>query len=108
MSKKTCKFNLNVATRLILLMYLPEQGSVIEMISKRNIRKKIDFSSQEADDYKIRNEEGRIVWSPDAPVIEVEFTDSEIEFLKSLIDKLDKSGLITDNILDFIEAILNN
>lgn len=34
MSKDTCKFNLNVATRLMLLMNLPEQGSVIEMISK--------------------------------------------------------------------------
>lgn len=43
MSKGTCKFNLNVATRLMLLMNLPEQGSVIEMISKRNIRKKLTF-----------------------------------------------------------------
>lgn len=43
MSKDTCKFNLNVATRLMLLMNLPEQGSVIEMISKRNIRKKLTF-----------------------------------------------------------------
>lgn len=53
-------FNLNVATRLMLLMNLPEQGSVTEMISKRNVRKKIDFSSQEFDDYGIKNEEGRI------------------------------------------------
>lgn len=102
------KFNVNVATRLMLLMNLPEQGSVTEMISKRNVRKKIDFSSQEVDDYEIKSEEERIKWAPDAPSIEVEFTDSEIEFLKSLIDKLDKSGLITDNILDFVEAILNN
>lgn len=92
----------------MLLMNLPEQGSVVEMISKRNIRKKIDFSSQEVEDLHIKNEEGRITWSSDAPTIEVEFTDSEIELLKSLIDKLDKSGQITDNILDFIEAILNN
>jgi hypothetical protein len=28
--------------------------------------------------------------------------------LKSLIDKLDKSGLITDNILDFVEKILKD
>lgn len=101
MSKDTCKFNLNVATRLMLLMNLPEQGSVIEMISKRNIRKKIDFSSEE-------NEDGRITWSSEAPSIEVEFTDSEINLLKSLIDKLDKSGLITDNILDFVEKILKD
>lgn len=108
MSKQTRKFNLNVAVRLMLLMNLPEQGSVTEMILKRNVRKKIDFSSKEVEDYKIKNGDGRIIWSQDASCIEVEFTDSEIEFLKSLIDKLDKSGLITDNILDFIEEILNN
>ena len=60
MSKDTCKFNLNVATRLMLLMNLPEQGSVIEMISKRNIRKKIDFSSEELEDLNIKSEDGRI------------------------------------------------
>ena len=108
MSKDTCKFNLNVATRLMLLMNLPEQGSVIEMISKRNIRKKIDFSSEELEDLNIKSEDGRITWSSEAPLIEVEFTDNEINLLKSLIDKLDKSGLITDNILDFIEKILKD
>ena len=55
------KFKLNVATRLVLLMNLPEQGSVIEMISKRNIRNKIDFSSKELEDDNIRNENGKIV-----------------------------------------------
>jgi hypothetical protein len=41
-----------------------------------------------------------------APEIEVEFTEGEIKFLKTIIDKLDKSGLITDNILDFVEKII--
>lgn len=103
---KTYKFKLNVATRLVLLMNLPEQGSVVEMISKRNIRNKIDFSSKEVEDYKIRNEDGKIVWALEAPILEFEFTDSEVSFLKLLVDKLDKSGLITDNILDFIEELL--
>ena len=40
---KMKKIDLNVATRLMLLMNLPEQGSVTEMISKRNVRKKIIF-----------------------------------------------------------------
>lgn len=101
------KFKLNIATRIVLLTNLPEQGSVVEMISKRNIRHKIDFSSQEMEDYKIEQKEGRISWNPEAPNKDVEFTDSEIEFLKSLVDKLDKSGAITDNILDFVEAILS-
>lgn len=47
MSEKPNQFKLNVATRLMLLMNLPEQGSVVDMISKRNVRKKIDFSSEE-------------------------------------------------------------
>ena len=32
----------------------------IKMISKRNIRKKIDFSSEELEDLNIKNEDGRI------------------------------------------------
>jgi hypothetical protein len=40
MSKDTCKFNLNVATRLMLLMNLPE--------------------SEELEDLNIKNEDGRI------------------------------------------------
>lgn len=108
MNTQKSKFNLNVAVRLVLLMNLPEQGSVTDMISKRNIRGKIDLSSSEVDDYKIKNEEGRVVWATDAPSIEVEFTDSEIKFLKALINKLDESGAVTDNILDFAEDILKS
>lgn len=108
MNTQKSKFNLNVAVRLVLLMNLPEQGSVTDMISKRNIRGKIDLSSSEVDDYKIKNEEGRVVWATDAPSIEVEFTDSEIKFIKALINKLDESGAVTDNILDFAEDILKS
>lgn len=106
MSKtKMKKIDLNVATRLMLLMNLPEQGSVTEMISKRNVRKKIDFSSEEVEALKIENKDNKIVWLPEKELLTVEFTDSEVDFLKSLIDKLDKAGSITDNILDFVEAI---
>ena len=100
------QFNLNVATRLTLLMHLPEQGSVTDMIAKRNVRKKIDLSSQEVEDYKVINKDGRVQWSSSAPSIEVEFTKSEIEFLKGIIKKLDESGSVTDNILEFAEAVL--
>lgn len=51
---------LNVATRLTLLMSLPEQGTVTEMISKRNVRKKIDFSSDEVEAIKLTTGEGKV------------------------------------------------
>lgn len=54
---------------------------------------------------KIENKDNKIVWLPEKELLTVEFTDSEVDFLKSLIDKLDKAGSITDNILDFVEAI---
>lgn len=100
------KFNLNVATRLIILINLPEQGSVVDMIAKRNVRKKIDFSSKEVEDYKIKNSDGKIEWAPDTPTVEVEFNDSEVSLLKGIIEKLDKSSAVTDSILDFAEEIM--
>ncbi len=100
------KLKLNIATRLILLVNLPEQGSVVDMISKRNVRRKIDFSSEEMESAKINITEDKVTWDPSAVSIEVEFTESEISFLKDIIDKLDKAGNITDNILDFCEQIL--
>lgn len=100
------KLKLNIATRLILLVNLPEQGSVVDMISKRNVRRKIDFSSEEMESAKINITEDKVTWDPNAVSIEVEFTESEVNFLKDIIDKLDKAGNVTDNILDFCEQIL--
>lgn len=105
MDTKTNKFKLSIATRLVLLISLPEQGSVTEMISKRNVRSKIDFSSKEVEEYKLKTIDDKISWSMDAPEVEIEFTDTEIEFLKKIVDDLDKSGKITDGILDFVEMI---
>lgn len=102
------KFKLNVATRLMLLIKLPEQGSVVEMITKRNIRKKIDFSSEEMEELKINSNDGKITWYNEKEPIEVTFNTDEINLIKQIIKILDESGLVTDNILDFIEDIQNS
>nr|DAE74418.1 MAG TPA: hypothetical protein [Bacteriophage sp.]DAI57899.1 MAG TPA: hypothetical protein [Caudoviricetes sp.]DAQ87809.1 MAG TPA: hypothetical protein [Caudoviricetes sp.]DAV54160.1 MAG TPA: hypothetical protein [Caudoviricetes sp.] len=39
--------------------------------------------------------------------IEVEFNDSETEFLRTVINIMDQKHVITDNILDFVELIQN-
>lgn len=100
------KINVNVPVRLMLLMNLPEQGSVLEMIAIRNLRKKIDFSSEEVEEISMKSAEGRITWNTEkAKDAEIEFSESEIEVINKVIDKLDKSGQITEALLDFIEAI---
>ena len=98
---------MNVASRLIILINLPEQGSVVEMISKRNITKKIDFTSEEVELLKFKNEDGKISWSNEIDSIDVEFNNDEITLLKTIISVLDKNGNITDSILDFAAEIQN-
>lgn len=99
-------FKLTTAVRLMLLMNLPDQGSVVDMITKRNIRKKIDFSSEEMEKLKITSKDGKISWANNEDPKEVEFTENEISFIKNIIEKLDSSQSITDNILDFASEIL--
>lgn len=103
---KQKKFTLNVATRLVLLMNLPEQGSVTEMINKRNVRKKIDFSSEEMAELGMKEDNGKIVWNPDNGMIDVCFTEEETKFLKDVVTKISDSKKINDSILDFAEEIL--
>ena len=98
---------MNVATRLVILINLPEHGSVVEMISKRNIIKKVDFTSEEVESLKFKNEDGKIFWTNEIKPIDVEFNNEEINFLKNIINQLDKDGNITDSILDFAAEIQN-
>lgn len=97
---------LNVMSRIIILTNLPEQGSVVEMVAKRNIRKKVDFTSDELDKLNFKTNDDKLTWDTDFDV-EIEFADSEIDLLKNIVNRLSESGLITDQILDFAEFILN-
>ena len=44
---------------------------------------------------------------PNVEDIEIEFNDSETEFLRTVINIMDQKHVITDNILDFVELIQN-
>lgn len=97
---------MNIASRLAVLNNLPTQGSVLEMISKRNIRKKIDFSSEEIEKINLKEGKGVITWSSETDSdLDIEFNDSELELLKSIVKIMDDKHIITDNILDFVEEI---
>lgn len=93
-------------SRIIILTNLPEQGSVVEMVAKRNIRKKVDFTSDELDKLNFKTNDDKMTWDTNFDV-EIEFADSEIDLLKNIVNRLSESGLITDQILDFAEFILN-
>lgn len=95
---------LNVLTRLMLLNNLPEQGSLEKMINRRNIKDKIIFSSEEFDKLGLKSSDVGVTWKP-IDDIEVEFTNTEILFIKEILDKMSDDGLISEGIIDFALAI---
>lgn len=91
---------LNIKERLMMLELLPEKGALLTMTNKRNIIKKIDFTSKEIETFEIKQDEKGIHWKNEAKPKEVEFNSEEIKLLKEAVDKLDSEGAITDTLFD--------
>lgn len=91
---------LNVVTRLSLLSNLPEQGSLEQMLNKRNVRNKITFSSEELEKMNLETSEQGIKWTP-IDDVDVDFTNTELKYLKHVIDTISEKGLINEGIVDF-------
>lgn len=94
-------FKLNVITRLLLFNNMPENGSIEEMINKRNVRDKITFSSEELDKLQLKTNENGITFQP-IDDLEVEFTNTEIKFLNDVMEKISEKGLFVEASLDFV------
>lgn len=54
-------FKMNVLVRLMLLNNLPENGTLEEMLNKRNLRNKISFNSEELDKLDLKTKDQGVV-----------------------------------------------
>ena len=70
------------------------------MTNKRNILKKIDFSSEEIENYEIKQTEKGINWKNEKEPKDVDFNSEELKVLKDSVDELDRNNAITDHIFD--------
>lgn len=100
------KLTLSVADRLSLLMNLPEKGSVTEMLAKRALQHKLDFSGEELDKFKIKSKDGVVTWDNSVKTNELEFAKSELDYMKTVVDKMSENKQITDAFLDTAQKIL--
>ena len=91
---------LNIKDRLMMLELLPEKGALLTMTNKRNILKKIDFSSEEIENYEIKQTENGINWKNEKESKDVDFNSEELKVLKDSVDELDRNNAITDHIFD--------
>lgn len=102
------KVKFNVLTRLVVLGHLPKEGSIVEMIAVRNLRKKLHFSSEEVDALKLEENEQGVRWNSEAKPVEFEFNDSEVTVLNKMIEAMDSNGTVTEAMLDIIDQLRGN
>jgi len=70
------------------------------MTNKRNIIKKVDFSSEEIETFEIKQTEKGITWKNEEKLKDVDFNSEELKLLKDSVDELDKNNAITDYLFD--------
>lgn len=100
------KIKLSLKERLVISELLPQQGSITEQITARAIIKKVEITSDEVDKWEIRDIERGVVWNAaKAEDLEYELNKTELQLLKSGVEKLDKEKKITQGNLDLCQKV---
>lgn len=91
---------LTIKDRVFIPGILPSEGGRFEMISVRDLLSKIEFTSQELDEYGIKATDRGVTWNSDFEK-EVEFSNSEKGILLDALSKADQNGKLP---LEFIST----
>lgn len=80
---------------------LPQSGGILEQMTGRDILKKVEITEKERLELKLKSDRDLITWDITKDTgIDVDFSPTEIHFLKDQIDILDKEKKITQDILN--------
>lgn len=106
--KEMAKEKFSVLERLLVKGLLPQQGSMEEQIRVKSIIDKTQLSSEELDELQLSSTgQGGITWNKDKEKpLEIGFAKGEKDLLKNCVDKFDKEGKITQEILPLCQRIL--
>ena len=92
---------LSIKDRLLFASLYPQKGNLVEQILTKDINEKVSLKQKEVVDIGLKEKEGQITWSDKKDVVkEVDFTDAELDFLKSQVERLDEAKEITREITD--------
>lgn len=99
----------------ILNDVFPKSSGFVELRIMKGIRKKIDFTSDQITELNMKDSveivsgrpQTRIVWDITKDQgIEVDFSEKELDFLKSQISRLDSEKKISEAQFDLFEKII--
>jgi len=102
------KFKLNGFDRLIIPKLFPENGTMLEQITIREIIEIIQIKSEEFSTFGLKeNPSGQLTWDPEKIKTEKEFDLTKIhtDLLKEAVEKKDKAKQINQQILDTCQKI---
>ena len=91
-----------IKERLILLLILPTQGSLSEMVEIMDLAKQLKLNDEEKNSVSFNEDsKGNITWDIDKdPNIDITISSDMIKILKETINKLDKDKKITPQLVD--------
>lgn len=90
---------LSIQERLVINALYPAKTNLVEQILVKDIVKKTELTQEDIKKYNIKFKNDSIVWTG-KPIKKVNFTDTEIEFLRKRVTELDKQNLITFELVD--------
>lgn len=81
---------LEIAERLALQSILPQKDNVINLINRKSVLEKAGLTEEDLERYGFKTlPNGGASWTSEEK-IEVEFSESELEYLKGVINTLDQ------------------
>ena len=98
------KMKLDVGERLNMTQLLPQQGNLIEMRLGKDLTGKVEFSQEEMEKVGLVQKEQSLTWDSKEE-FEIEFTETELNFLNDQVTKLDAENKITRQQLALCEKI---
>ena len=103
------KKKLSIKDRLVIVELLPVQGNIIDLTISKDIRQKAELGQMESTKIDLKIEGTSFVWDEKkAKDKTIEFTNAELELLKSQINELDKQKTIKPNMLSLCLKIREN
>lgn len=97
-SRKSVSLNLNAVERNIFGGFIPEEGSMLQMLIAKTLKDKISITAEELVALEFREEPGRAIWNPKLAlehIVTFDFTETELKVLKDSIDKLSEKNKLT-------------
>lgn len=99
---------LTVKERLLISQIYPEKSSLTDQTIVRDIMRKLEITQEEQKEIEFKAMQQGFTWNQEKEkVLPVEFTDAELNLLKTQVATLDKEQKVTQQLVELCLKIKN-